>query len=94
MKRLRFGCLSPRRTLCAANGKQEEIGLASDHPRSHGHRSSADERHRRAEDEVRFGRAQGEHRPLDGGHPDVQFVGLRQELRTRDALDGRFRTRR
>ncbi|GFH88062.1 hypothetical protein IMSAGC001_03497 [Bacteroides acidifaciens] len=64
--------------------------MASDHPRSHGHRTSANEGDRRAEDKARFGRAQGEHRPLDGGHPDVQFVGICQELRTRHSLDGRF----
>ena len=51
---------------------------------------TADEGNRRAEDEVRFTRTERKYRPLDGGHPDVQFVGLRQELRTRDALDGRF----
>ena len=81
--------MSPHDTLRAADGKQKAVGLASYHTGSHGHRPSADERNRRAEDEVRFARTEREHRPLDGRHLDVQLVRIRQELRTRHALDRR-----
>ena len=81
--------MSPHDTLRAADGKQKAVGLASYHTGSHGHRTSADERNRCAEDEVRFTRTEREHRPLDGRHPDVQLVRIRQELRTRHALDRR-----
>ena len=88
---IRFGGMSPRPALFAQQTESKKRSVWHlTIPRSHGHRTSADERHRRAEDEVRFTRTEREHRPLDGGHPDVQLVGLRQELRTRDALDRRF----
>ena len=82
--------MSPHGTLRAADGKQKAVGLASYHTGSHGHRTSTDERNRRAEDEVRFARTEREHRPLDGRHPDVQLVGIRQELRSRHTLDRRL----
>ena len=81
--------MSPCCTLCAADGKQEAAGLELHDSRGHSHRTSADERNRCAEDEVRFTRTEREHRPLDGRHPDVQLVRIRQELRTRHALDRR-----
>ncbi len=71
-------CL-PHGTLCAADGKQKAVDLATSHTGSHGRRPSADERNRRAEDEVRLARTEREHRPLDGRHSDVQFVRIRQE---------------
>ena len=79
--------MSPHGTFCAADGKQKAVRLASHHTGSHGHRTSADERNRRAEDEVRFTRTEREHRPLNGGHPDIQLVRVCQKLRPRHALD-------
>lgn len=64
-------------------------GNHTTHPpdrRGHGVGQTPDERNRRAEDEVRLARTEREHCLIDGRHSDVQFVRVRQELRTRHAL--------
>ena len=56
--------------------------------RGGGQRQTPHERDRCAENHIRFACTQRKHRPVDGRHPDLQFFGVREKLRTRHTLHG------